>query len=104
LHQAAESFYNTALLVFTSYKPKTHNLGKLKKQIKSISLDLYLLFPEDNITEQHLFDLLKRGYIDARYKDDYVIAKEEVVILLERITKMKHLIETICVKQIVSLN
>src|SRR6185312_6981902 len=63
LHQAAECFYNTVLLVFTGYKPKTHNLQKLRNYSKHISPDLYSIFrmPGSDEQEYHLFDLLKRG-------------------------------------------
>jgi HEPN domain-containing protein len=104
LHQAAESFYYATLLVFTGYKPKTHNLYKLRKQAKHLSEELFLLFPiETNKEEKNLFDLLKRGYIDARYKIDYVITKEELNILIERIQMMKLIVEKICQEKIASL-
>lgn len=104
LHQAAESFFYTTLLVFTHYKPKTHNLGKLKKQIKNISQELYLLFPEDDKAEKHIFDLLKRGYVDARYKDDYRISEREVVTLMNRVQNMKNIVLKICVQQIETIS
>ena len=104
MHQAAESFYYATLLVFTGYKPKSHNLYKLRKQAKHLSEELFLLFPiESNKVEKNLFDLLKRGYIDARYKIDYIITKEELTILIERIKMMKLVVEKICQKKIESL-
>jgi uncharacterized protein len=55
LHQVAESFYYTTLLVFTGYKPKTHNLGKLRTRAKLLSEELYLVFPaESNKKEKYL--------------------------------------------------
>jgi uncharacterized protein len=97
LHQVTESFYYTVLLVFTGYKPKTHNLGKLRKQAKQLSEELYLIFPaESNRVEKHLFDLLKRGYVDARYRDDYVITEAELKELLDRVAQMKIVVERIC--------
>lgn len=100
LHQVTESFFYTVLLVFTGYKPKTHNLGKLKKQMKNISHELFLVFPENTEQEKHLFDLLKRGYVDARYKDNYVISENEVTVLIERIHILKSLVENLCRKKI----
>jgi len=97
LHQSTESFYYTTLLVFTGYKPKTHNLGKLRKQAKELSQELYLLFPaETNKSEKHLFDLLKRGYVDARYRDDYYITKEQLATLIERVEEMRDVVKKIC--------
>lgn len=101
LHQVTESFYYTALLVFTGYKPKTHNLKKLRKQAKEFSIDLFLLFPiEKNKEEKHLFDLLKRGYIDARYRQDFFIKDIELEILIARIEKMKNIVKQICEEKI----
>ncbi|MGN6603198.1 MAG: HEPN domain-containing protein [Ginsengibacter sp.] len=104
LHQAAESFYYTVLLVFTGYKPKTHNLKKLRKQAKYLSEKLFLVFPiENNKKEKHLFDLLKRGYIDARYRSDYIITETELQLLINHMADMKGIVETICSKKINSI-
>ncbi len=103
LHQATESFYYASLLVFTGYKPKTHNLLKLRKHAKHISEELFLIFPiETSKEDKSLFDLLKRGYIDARYKDDYVITKNELTILIKRVESMKGIVEKICKEKISS--
>jgi HEPN domain-containing protein len=85
LHQAAERTYNAIILVFSGYKPRTHNLDKLKRYSKRFSVELEGVFPCNSQEEEHLFDLLKRGYIDARYKDDYVITEEELQILVGRV-------------------
>lgn len=105
LHQATESLYYTTLLVFTGYKPKTHNLWKLRKQAKVLSEELFLAFPiETEKRENHLFDLLKRGYIDARYKADYAITKEELEELFKRIERMKQIVERLCRERIASIH
>jgi len=106
LHQAAECFYSTALLVFTGYKPKTHNLQKLRNYAKHISPELYTIFrtPILDEREYHLFDLLKRGYIDARYKPDYHITAEELQALIEKVTRMQEVVERICKEKVGTLN
>ena len=105
LHQATECFYNTLLLVFTGYKPKTHSLEKLRQYSKPYSKELLQLFPDNaaNQTESHLFDLLKRGYIDARYKNDYTITEEELSALIEKVKTMQETVERICRDKINSL-
>ncbi|HMJ48244.1 MAG TPA: HEPN domain-containing protein [Ferruginibacter sp.] len=104
LHQTCERLYNTILLVFTGYKPKTHNIDILRQYSKHLSEDVFKIFPFpiDNKFEAHLFDLLKRGYIDARYKDDYIISEEEFNILLSRIKNMKEIVERISIEKISS--
>jgi uncharacterized protein len=111
LHQATENFYNTILLVFTGYKPKTHSLEKLRQYAKPYSKELLQIFPEerdvhpcpplgDGGNESHLFDLLKRGYIDARYKNDYTITHAELTALIEKIKTMQQVVEKNCLKKI----
>lgn len=105
LHQSTENFYNAVLLVFTGYKPKTHSLYKLRKQAKLLSEELFYIFPiETDKREKSLFDLLKRGYIDARYKEDYIITKEELTILIERVTQMQEIVKRVCKEKISSLD
>lgn len=103
LHQAAERYFASILLVFTGYKPKTHNLDKLRVLSKSFSKDLNLLFPRDTQEEERLFSLLLKGYIDARYSDSYTIEKSEMDILIGRIEKMKQIIAKACEQRINSI-
>ena len=103
LHQSAERFYNTIMLVFTGYKPKTHNLAKLGKMSRDFSPELATVFPNNSKTEIHLFTLLKKAYVDARYNDSYVITEEELNILIERVKKLQEITEKICKSKIASI-
>lgn len=100
LHQATERTYNAIVLVYSGYKPKTHNLDKLKRYCKRFSEALDTVFPYNTPQEKHLFDLLKRGYIDARYKDDYVITEAELNALIDRVKKLQTIAERICQEKI----
>jgi predicted nucleotidyltransferase/HEPN domain-containing protein len=102
LHQATESLYYTTLLVFTGYKPKTHNLWKLRKKTKPYSEELFLVFrAELDKQEEQLFDLLKRGYIEARYKQkDYHITADELTTILGRVKTMSIIVDRICKEKI----
>ena len=102
LHQSVERFYNTVLLVFTGYKPKTHNLDKLRQYTKHLSQDLFSIFPhpvEDKETE-HLFDLLKKGYIDARYKIDFLISEKELTRLISLVNQFQLIVKNMCEEKI----
>lgn len=101
LHQATECLYYVTLLVFTDYKPKTHNLWKLRKKSKQYSKELFEVFRTDtDKTEERLFDLLKRGYVDARYRSDYEISTDELAMLIDRIEKMISIVHRVCQEQI----
>lgn len=100
-HQATESLYYTTLLVFTDYKPKTHNLWKLRRKAKPYSEELFHLFrAETDKQEKHLFELLKQGYIDARYREDFTISKSELLILIDRVSIMINITKEVCERRI----
>ena len=105
LHQAAERFYSAILLVFTGYKPKTHNLEELRILAKHLSSSLFQLFgfPPDDKNEAHLFELLIRAYVDARYKRDYTISAAETGELIARMERMKEMVGSACIAHIKSL-
>lgn len=104
LHQAVERIYNTVILVFRGYKPKTHNIEKLQRYAKHYSKELSAIFQRNNNGEKHLFDLLRKGYVEARYDKNYEITKSETETLIERIKKMQKITARICEEKIESFN
>lgn len=100
LHQAAERYYGAIQLVFTAYKPKTHNLEELAGLAKACDMEFSKAFPMATKLEQERFDLLKRAYVDARYNEDYVITKEDLDYLSERVQLLRDLTEKICKEKI----
>jgi HEPN domain-containing protein len=103
LHQAAEQIYQAILLAFTGYKPCTHNLDKLRRYTNRFSIELASLFPRNNAEEDHLFKLLLQGYVDARYKEDYMITEEELSVLTDRIGRLLSIAERVCSNRFTSL-
>ena len=103
LHQAAERFFGCVLLVFGNYKPKTHNLSKLREYVKIYSKDLYHLFSPlpENPQETYLFNLLKNSYIDARYKEDFQISETDINLLIKKIEKMAEIVDNVCRPKII---
>ncbi|MCL6266619.1 HEPN domain-containing protein [Flagellimonas myxillae] len=96
LHQATERFYTTILLVFTDYRPKDHNLETLGIKVEMCDVR-FAVFPKSTDQEKHLFELLKRAYIDARYKmDEYEITKAELEHLAGQVNELKQLTEEVC--------
>ncbi len=78
LHQCAENLYHTVLLVYTHYKPKCHNLKKLRGLICGLDNRFIQSFPIKTEEDKLLFDVLCNAYIDARYKRDYIITRVEI--------------------------
>ncbi|MEC7769861.1 MAG: HEPN domain-containing protein [Bacteroidota bacterium] len=100
LHQAVERYYTTILLVFTDYRPKDHNLETL-----GIKVDMcdqrFAVFPKQTEEEQRLFELLKRAYIDARYKmEEYHVTQADLEYLSAKVAELQHLTEGICLEKI----
>lgn len=100
LHQACERFYNAINLVFANYRPKNHKLDELGGMVKKFSQDLVAIFPLNTDFEKNCFDLLCRAYIEARYNKDFVVTKEELMYMIERIEILKEITERICMAQI----
>jgi HEPN domain-containing protein/predicted nucleotidyltransferase len=102
LHQATESFYGTILLVFTRYKPSTHDLEKLNQRVSSIEPRFLTIFPRSTEEEKERFKLLRKAYVDARYKPSYTITEEELNWLVERVRGLQALTEKLCKEKIAS--
>jgi uncharacterized protein len=103
LHQAAEQAYQAILLVFTGYKPTTHNLDKLRRYTNRFSVELAMIFPRDNPEEDDVFRLLSSGYVDARYKEEFMITEEEARVLLERVRRLLNITERVCMNHFIRL-
>lgn len=96
LHQSTEALYTAYLLVFTGYKGKSHDIEELGNQIAKLHPEFKTVFPIDNKLGNESFFKLKRAYIDARYKKDYSITKEELEYLNSRVIFLKEMVEAVC--------
>jgi predicted nucleotidyltransferase/HEPN domain-containing protein len=100
LHQVAERLYTTLLLVFTRYKPNTHDLKILRRLINALDQRLLKVFPLSNSEERYRFILLCNAYVDARYKKSYTITESELTWLAERLSELRGLTEDLCQEKI----
>ena len=103
LHQCAENLYHTVLLVYTHYKPKCHNLKKLRDLICGLDDRFINSFPMKTEEDRVLFDVLCNAYIDARYKRDYVITGTEIEAVAKRVKAFRDEVERLCIEKINSL-
>ncbi len=102
LHQTTERLYGTILLVFTRYKPRTHDLEKLCQRVGGIEPKFLSVFPRATEKEKECFKLLRKAYVDARYKPSFTVTKEQLEWLAERVNKLKELTEMLCKEKIQS--
>lgn len=103
LHQSLEHGFTAVHLVFTGYRPTTHNLDKMRRYTSRFSAALASVFPRHTDEETHLFHLLKTAYSRARYANDYDISEKECHILLSRVRKILLIARCICRNRIISL-
>lgn len=85
LHQTTERYYGAIQLVFTGYKPKTHDIEDLGALAKACDMAFDKVFPKASKQEHDRFELLRKAYVDARYNMDYKITKEDLEYLSERV-------------------
>lgn len=102
LHQATERLYSAVTLVFVNYRFRTHDIERLSRKAISYDAEFAAAFPLDTDEQKKNFNLLKRAYIDARYKDSYEISKEQLEYLAERVKVLQELTEKICIAKIES--
>jgi uncharacterized protein len=100
LHQATESFYSAITLVFSGYKIKLHDIRKLGSLAGNYNAELWQVFPHSSVDERQAFKLLEKAYIEARYSKEYRISREQLIFLIERVTKLQNLTERICLEYI----
>lgn len=100
LHQVTERLYTAILLVFTRYKPNTHDLLILRKLANSVDSRLVRIFSLDDSESRRLFKLLRKAYVDARYKRTYNITKEELLQLAQQVKGLKETGKLLCNEKI----
>lgn len=94
-HQVAERLYQTVLLVFTLYSPKSHKLNFLRSQAESALPDLMQVWPRDTKFGQRCFELLRQAYVNARYSKHYKVTPEELDWTSERVQLLAELVRQI---------
>jgi len=104
LHQMVERLYGAILLVFTRYKPSTHDIEKLGQRVASINPRFLSVFPKATEDEKECFKLLRKAYVDARYKPSYTITKEQLAWLIGRVDQLKELTKKLCKEKIESFS
>jgi len=78
IHQAVEAAYIAALLVWTLYFPRSHNIKFLRSLAEDVDQSLVVAWPRDTKIERRRFETLKRAYVEARYSDNYDVNADDL--------------------------
>jgi uncharacterized protein len=89
LHQAAELYFSSIFQAVTGYRMNSHNLDKMYRYCRTFNIELLNFFPRPFDRERHLFNLLQRAYIDARYKANFNIKVSDVQLLTGHIKNLR---------------
>jgi len=89
LHQAVEHTCIALIRVFTGYRSNTHNLSRLLAMTENFSAIPSGIFPRLTTEETTIFNHLLNGYADPRYKDEYCITTETILILIRRVGQLQ---------------
>lgn len=100
LHQAAETLYQCLILVMTLHTPNTHNLMRLRKLTDSFDPRLLGVWPTETKFQRRSFELLKQGYVNARYSEHYQVTADELAFMRERIEVLGALVVELSQAQI----
>ena len=91
LHQAVEHTCSALTRVFTGYRPNTHNLIRLMMLVESFTKEMTKVFPRVTPQDEEISRVLHRGYLDARYKDDYEVPSTTLKLLIDRVERLQEL-------------
>ncbi len=96
LHQAAEQALITLLKITIGLHLNTHSLDRLIRCGSMVSDKLALIFSRNNEKNERLFQLIQKAYLDTRYKDDYNISVNDLLILTERVRALENIVKETC--------
>jgi hypothetical protein len=57
--------------------------------VESFTNELTKVFPRSTREEEDIYCILQRGYLDARYKDEYNVPPATLNLLIERVQRLQ---------------
>jgi HEPN domain-containing protein len=95
LHQAAEQALLTILKRATGLHTNTHNIDKLLRYCSMVNYQIPAIFPRNNDTNERLFQLLQKAYLDSRYKEGFKINSNDLLNIMERVKQLQQMTDTL---------
>lgn len=88
LHQSAEQSLLALLNISTGLRLSSHNIERLIRYCSFLFPEFIELFQLDREEDKRVIRLLKKAYIDTRYKKDYSIRYDELTLLTEKVQRI----------------
>lgn len=100
LHQAVEAAYIAALLVWTLYFPRSHNIKFLRSLAEDVDQSLVTAWPREGKADRRRFETLKRAYVEARYSDQYDVSEDDLRSLQQAAYDLSELVKASAARRI----
>ena len=69
--------------------------------MQALYIGIGKVFPCDTDEEKHLFDLLRRAYLEARYnKKNFIVTKADIDALVPKIELLRDITEKVCTERV----
>jgi HEPN domain-containing protein len=85
----------TILKRATGLHTNTHNIDKLLRYCSMVNYQIPAIFPRNNDTNERLFQLLQKAYIDSRYKEGFKINSNDLLTIIERVKQLQQMTDTL---------
>lgn len=95
LHQAAELTLRAVIMAIIQTDLKTHSILELLKNCRRITGGFRSVLSSENSGDMRLIKILENAYLHSRYQEHYDIAQSDIVLLLEKITLLQTMADSI---------
>lgn len=103
LHQAVEQACICLVRVQIAYRSEFHNLHRLLRLCQCFSQRPFQLFLS-TAEDERLFGVMAKSYSGSRYKDDFMVSRQEALSLYQRVASFLLVVTEMCNEKIEVLN
>ena len=90
-------------MVYTAYKPKTHDIEKVAIELEYHESDFTGTFLKEGEENYDFFQLIRHAYIGAHHEHSYKITSKQLEIMLPWVEQLHQQVKIFCVIRIESM-
>lgn len=95
MNQPTEQALHTILKISMGVYFNTHDLDKLIRYSSMVSYTITDIFSRISAKNERLFQLLQRAYIDSRYKEDYLMRTDDLILLTDKVRTLLDILKNV---------